>query len=208
MRTSSLHGFTLVETLVAIAILMIVVVTPFYAADHALIASATARDELLANTLAQQAIENVRSLRDGNYLKAYETKTTVDWMNGLDGAAGCFSPKACTIDINEGGGYVSASSCPVVGGVANCSTLPLYSDAPLSGSFPYFMNQQQLGTRTSFVRTVQLYCGSKAVNQAGCVPSAATEIEVVVTVSWVSGLEGAITHKVEVQDYLDNWLPS
>jgi prepilin-type N-terminal cleavage/methylation domain-containing protein len=194
------HAFTLVETLVAIAILLVVVVTPYYAADRALVASAIARDELLANMLGQQAIENVRSIRDSNFLSAYQGSGATDWMSGLDGNGGpqCFSPNFCTIGTSPLTGAVTVQSCS--GG--SCSSTPLYEGSASAQSYPYFFNQAYQGTQTPYVRSIQIFC----VSQAGCVPSTASEVEVVSTVQWTSNIAASKTYSIEVDDFIDNWL--
>jgi len=82
-------GFTLVETLVAITILVIAMVGPLYAVHKSITASNTARDKLIATALAQEGVEYVRGRRDNNYLAGRA------WMAQL---GGCFTPNTCTVD--------------------------------------------------------------------------------------------------------------
>ncbi len=204
MRMNSPHrGFTIVETLVAIAVLMIIVVTPYYAADRALVASETARDTLLGNMLAQQAIENVRSVRDGNFLQSYHGGSQVDWMTGLDTSPNCFYPNKCTVENSPlNNGAVTVQQC-------GSSCTPMTVGSASNSQFPYYYSQTgSAGSPTTFVRSVQLYCGSKTANQSGCNPSASQEIEVVSIVQWTSYAQAAKTYSVEVDDFLDNWLPT
>ncbi len=63
-------GFTLIETLVAISILMVAIVAPMTLATQALSAAFYARDQITAFYLAQEGIEVVRSVRDHNILLA------------------------------------------------------------------------------------------------------------------------------------------
>jgi len=60
-------AFTLVETLVAISILMMSVTGPLYYASESLKAAVYARDQITAFYLAQDAFEQVRKIRDDNY---------------------------------------------------------------------------------------------------------------------------------------------
>jgi Tfp pilus assembly protein PilV len=83
------RAFTLVETLVAISILTLAILGPYEAAQHALIAAYTARDELIASSLAQEGVEYVRSQRDANYLGGQ------DWLTGL---TACLAPQSCGVD--------------------------------------------------------------------------------------------------------------
>ena len=67
--TSESKGFTLIETMVAISILMVAIVAPMSLAAQSLSAAYYARDQITAFYLAQEGIEVVRSVRDTNILK-------------------------------------------------------------------------------------------------------------------------------------------
>ena len=62
------RGMTLIETLVAISILSVAIVAPMSLTMQSLSAAYYARDQITAFNLAQEAIESVRSVRDGNIL--------------------------------------------------------------------------------------------------------------------------------------------
>jgi prepilin-type N-terminal cleavage/methylation domain-containing protein len=74
-------GFTLVETLVAISILMLAILGPLSIATAGLRNSAFARDQITAFYLAQEGIEFVRYARDDNYLRG---AVDADWLEHLD----------------------------------------------------------------------------------------------------------------------------
>lgn len=65
------QGFTLLETLVAIAVLLIAVVGPMSAIGGALSQIGTARDQMIALNLAQEGIEIVRQKRDSNMIACW-----------------------------------------------------------------------------------------------------------------------------------------
>lgn len=71
-----LKGFTLVETLVAVAILTIVIVGPITIAQKGIQNAHFAGDQLTAVFLAQEAVEGVRELRDKEALEAYDAVDT------------------------------------------------------------------------------------------------------------------------------------
>ena len=73
-------GFTLVETLVAISILMISVTGPLYYASESLKAAVYARDQITAFYLAQDAFEQIRKIRDDNIYGSADY-----WYLGLNG---------------------------------------------------------------------------------------------------------------------------
>lgn len=62
------RGFTLIETMVAISLLTIAIVAPMSLTTQSLSTSYYARDQITAFHLAQEAIESVRHVRDGNVL--------------------------------------------------------------------------------------------------------------------------------------------
>lgn len=70
-------GFTLVETLVAIAILLVAVVGPISLIGDAVHNIYYVKDEMIAINLAQEAIEAVRQVRDSNQIAG------VAWLTGL-----------------------------------------------------------------------------------------------------------------------------
>ena len=155
-RSAPLRAFTLVETLVAITVILTALVGPLYAVQQSLAVSRAARDQLVASSLAQEAVEYVRYVRDSNFLNVLKNGSANSWMHGLDGTGGstnCMSAP-CVID-------------PTQATVSRTIT-PLY----LSATGLY--NQAGSGTVTRFTRTVQLaqVAGSPA------------EMTVTVTVTW------------------------
>ncbi|HUO50130.1 MAG TPA: prepilin-type N-terminal cleavage/methylation domain-containing protein [Candidatus Paceibacterota bacterium] len=97
MKTNS-HGFTLLETLVAIAVLMISIVAPMTLAAQSLNAAYYARNQITAYYLAQEAIEVVRSVRDANIL-TIANGGTANLFDGIcPSLAQCTSGYTFTID--------------------------------------------------------------------------------------------------------------
>src|ERR1017187_8643710 len=102
-------GFTLIETLVAIAIITLAVAGPLYTASRAIIAAETSSDQLTASYLAQEGIEYVRLMRDNEYLAVYNTvNASLAWSNFIKGttvpAIGqCIARNICTICLVLGG---------------------------------------------------------------------------------------------------------
>ncbi len=181
-------GFTLVETMVAVTVLAIALVGPFTAVQHALSASYVARDELIASSLAQEGMEYVRSIRDNNYLNGRT------WMDDLSTFTNCFgiNPSGyCTVDPTRGDIHTDSTQNPAMVGYGNINNVP-----PLYLSTIGLYNQQNIGTKTRFTRSVRITClgGSCAT---------ATEVQVVVTVSWISARQ---SYSVTVTDNLRDWL--
>ncbi len=193
-HTHSMKGFTLIETLVAITILMVILVAPFKTAENALTSSYVARDELIANSLAQEAAEYLHGIRGNDYLVVYGGGTA-NWMQGVDGSAGtpnCFSPALCTIDAAPSAA-VHIAQCYAGSGGNTCPTLPLYTT---SGGL--YTQVATNNTITRFYRTIQLcYIGG-----AKC-STPTTEVKTIVTVTWTTSHQA---YSTQVIDYLTNWL--
>ncbi|MBI5077822.1 MAG: prepilin-type N-terminal cleavage/methylation domain-containing protein [Candidatus Yonathbacteria bacterium] len=132
-RLSSSHknsgGFTLVETLVAISILLVAVVGPISLIGDALHKLYYAKDEMVAINLAEEGIEAVRQVRDSNML------TATAWDTGL--GAGDY-----VVNAN------SATSVAFCG--LTCAVQPVYLDAQ------GFYQQSTVLTATPFGRIVTI----------------------------------------------------
>lgn len=80
---STSKAFTLIETLVAISLLTIAIVTPMSLASQSLSTAYYARDQIAAFHFAQEAIEAVRSVRDGHILDNALTGAQSDLLAGI-----------------------------------------------------------------------------------------------------------------------------
>jgi hypothetical protein len=106
-------------------------------------------------------------------------------MFGIDGGTGeinCMSPNRCTVDATRN--TVSQAIVQCTSG--NCTSRPLY----LSSSLPNFYTQTVTGTRTKYVRYIEL------------TQISAYEMKVTATVTWFD--HG--THTITITDVLTNWL--
>ena len=185
MTTTPQRGFTLIETMVAITVLAIALVGPFVAVQSALVGSYTARDQLVASALAQEALEYVRSIRDNNYLNGDR-----DWMDGLD-SLGCYDNPTvyCTVDPTRGDLHNANDAVAAYTSVApgNCASGArcLY----LSSAGLY--NQQLEGSPTRFKRVIQIRHISD------------NEVVVTATVHWVTNNR---PYSITVSDTLRDWI--
>lgn len=96
------HGFTLVETLVAITVLLLVIVGPISAAQKGIQRAYYANEQLSAVFIAQQTIESVRQLRDDQALSVWQSGgDTWDWDADLEcQVEGCpFAPEVVKDNI-------------------------------------------------------------------------------------------------------------
>jgi prepilin-type N-terminal cleavage/methylation domain-containing protein len=98
------RGFTLIETLVAISVLLLSLAGPLTLAAQALSSAYYARDQITAFYLAQEAVEYVRAKRDQNYLAS----PIQPWLNGLDDCVGAL----CNVDFPNFTHTVCTPACP------------------------------------------------------------------------------------------------
>lgn len=91
------RGFSLVEALVAIAILLVAVVGPISIIGNSLHQIYYAKDEMLAINLAQEGIEMVRQKRDSNMLANEAPATVTAWDSGI--TAGTYTVDASSFSI-------------------------------------------------------------------------------------------------------------
>ena len=95
-------GFTLVETLVAITVLLLVIIGPITVAQKGIQSAYYANEQVTAVFLAQEAIEAMRDLRDSAALVAYNTEPggdTWDWASDLNSA--CSDASGCAYDVES-----------------------------------------------------------------------------------------------------------
>lgn len=89
-KTRLAFGFTLIETFVAVSILVFAIAGPMKLVSDALFAGLRAKDQLTATYFAQRTIEGVRNLRD----RALQSGGDMDnWFSDcFDGARCVFDP--------------------------------------------------------------------------------------------------------------------
>lgn len=89
-------GFTIIETLVAVTILMIAMTGPLTIAHRGLLAAAYASQQVTASYLAQDGIEFVKNVKDNNRLKA-EAGQSVNWLTHL---FTCTKSDPCSVETS------------------------------------------------------------------------------------------------------------
>jgi Tfp pilus assembly protein PilV len=168
-----------VETLVAIAILMIAIVVPVYGIQKALEASYVSRDQLIASSLAEEGAEYIYFIRNNNYLYYSRNGSYPDsrgWLSRLGSCISTVNANGCAVDPAQD----SITSCTASGcAVLRLNSSKLYTQV-VSGN-----------TATRFTRTVKI------------TPIGATAARVAVTVSWSTDHRD---YTVTVTDVLYNWL--
>lgn len=188
-RKKIMGGFTLIETLVAVVVLMVAIAGPLTIASKSLQATLIAKDQDTAIYLAQDAIEYIRFARDTNRLSGG------DWLTGSGGGANvvnftpCISTNgsaACYFDsLGNNPNVIIACSgaCPVI----------MYDSG--NDYFTYAATGGNVSA-TVFTRTVQI------ITPVG---GNSNEVEAIAstTVSWSD--TAGLTRQVQVREDLFNW---
>ncbi|MBI1974665.1 MAG: prepilin-type N-terminal cleavage/methylation domain-containing protein [Candidatus Zambryskibacteria bacterium] len=102
------NGFTIIESLVAMAILLAAIAGASAALQTGISSYIFSKDQVIAFYLAQEGFEQVRNIRDENALAGR------DWLTGL---SDCFSPNSCTVSPVENSNVAACGlfgTCPVL----------------------------------------------------------------------------------------------
>lgn len=150
-------GFTLVESLVAIALLITVITAAYAAAQSGLSGAILSKEEVAAFYLAQEGVEEIRNLRDNNSL------TGDNWLAGIaqQSTDNCFYGKACYVDATTN--VLSACTAP--------TSCPVMRQEPTTGLYGY----DSSWLLSPFTRTITL----TQINS--------DEVSILVTVTWSKG---------------------
>lgn len=140
MAAQAQKGFTLVEAMVAIAILSLAVTGPLVIAQKGIDSAIYSRDQVTAFNLAQEAVEYIRNIRDSNRIAGSA------WLTGL---SNCLvsqnAGRPCRIDAQ----YTDTSDPSAVAACPTGSCAALSFD-PSSGLYGYTSGW----TPTAFTREI------------------------------------------------------
>jgi len=142
---SLVSGFTIVETLVSIFIIVTVVTGVFSAVQIGFSTTNTAKNQIKAFYLTQEVAEIIRHKRDGNNILSLQG-TPTNWLSGIANVSGdpCYPGTTCIAEASD----MSLTSCIGVGwGI--CDPLRQHSTSYLYG---YNSGWDQ----TKFTREVQI----------------------------------------------------
>ncbi|MDB5254035.1 MAG: seg [Parcubacteria group bacterium] len=181
MKNKHHSGFTLVETLVAISVLLLSVTGAFSAARNGIISATYSKDQVIAFYLAAEAVEEIRNIRDTNGLNPSHP----GWLTGIAAQASdpCYFGKVCTIDIvnTDVNGNPTIATCS--GGSGTCPVLKL---DPTYGFYGYSAGWKD----TIFNREIKL----KQIN--------ADEVSILVSVIWKKGV---VNRTFNIRENIFNW---
>lgn len=129
-------GFTLLEMLFAVIIFSFALVSLMTIAGKGVVATASARDQLTAEFLAEESLEVARNIRDSNYVNS-----SPSWTDGL---SECIDGPTCDVDYISGGKPV-LTVCPS----NDCRGRVLFNN---SGQF----RPEPVGVATTFWREFKI----------------------------------------------------
>lgn len=179
-RTKNNIGFTLVETMVAVFILSLVIISLMSVVASSLFASRYARDEIIANYLLQEAVDYIRNDRDTTIFLNTSVETEVSWTTFVDKYSACgVENQGCYIDI-----FKSLEDTTSPDNIKQCS----YNPGPEDTTCPKFFFDSNSdssfynyggggGSESNFIRKIVF-----TVN-----PINKNEVIVKVTVYWING---------------------
>lgn len=156
---STSRGFTLIETMVAISILLMSMTSPIIIARQGMISARQARNSITAFYMAQDAIEYIRNVRDSNFLSGQP------WLTSFDP---CLD-NLCQVDTLSDNFTTAFSSCDVANG---CSEINKLVD--VNGNFTFYDYNTDYPS-SGFVRNVKIV----TINQ--------DEVRVEVKILWDKG---------------------
>lgn len=168
------RGFTIVETLVAISILMIAVAGPLVIASKGLRAAVYAKNQMIASYLAQESMETIKNMRDNNIA----LNGPDYWLNNPYDMSGCVR-----VGVNDN------TTCDVSG----TDSIPVVSCANT-------FCQLYLGTN-GYGHTVTSVAGGFGRYFYLYNVTTDKEVRATVVVSWN---DGVLTNEVEISSQLLN----
>lgn len=187
-RLPAAQGFTLIETLVAVFILVTAIAGPLTIASRGLTTALVAKDQVTAFYLAQDAVEYIRYKRDSACLAS--GVSPCDNAVWLSTVSACTGANGCYLDSTEHS-PVSPSACipsACLNGTTFTSSKFLYYDYSNS-RFTYSATVPNI--KQPFARSVII----STINT--------NEVKLKVTVSW-SDTSGVVRSVVVIEDLL-NW---
>lgn len=152
-------GFTIIESLVAITILILAITGALSAMQIGISSYIFSKNEISAFYLAQEGFEQIRNLRDENSLKGQS------WLTAISASVGdpCYFGNVCIVDT------VANTLTRCSGGAGSC---PVLRQNASTGFFGYDASWPTTVFRREIVLT--------SIN--------ANEVSILVTVDWSKGV--------------------
>ncbi len=187
LRTNA--GFTIIEALAAILILVLTMGALFTLASGGIFSARYARNQIIANSLLQESLEAVRNSRDTAVLNGI-----TDWTGWKSGFAsqGCDTEEGCIVDpYAESSGNLLIAPCD-----EQCPNITFYPESNFYGYSENF-NLYPTINRTNEYQTT--YSRKIVFREIG-----SDQVEVIASIGWENGnLPRTLSQSI----LLTNWLP-
>lgn len=177
---ASSGGFSLIETFVAIAILMLALVGPLTLAQQSLSNATVSADQITSYYLAQDAMEYMRNIRDSNI------KSGNGWLDSL----GACLPGPCRIDTSAD---LTVAAAVTACNPSNDTCTLRYDDNSASATFNRYGYDAGFPVLSQFKRYIETESRSGG-----------DEIIVTVTIEWETG---SFDGEFEARQSLFNIIP-
>lgn len=121
-RHTAQQGYSLVETLVAISILLIALVGPITISAKSLQSAYYAQEQVSAQFLAQEGIELIKAIRNDAYIEAIaagDLSGAWDWTTDTR-LSSCFAGSGCNIVLSS---IVAGSPLITIADIQSCSSV-------------------------------------------------------------------------------------
>jgi prepilin-type N-terminal cleavage/methylation domain-containing protein len=194
------QAFTLVETLVAISVLLIAVVAPLTTISEGVLTANIAKDQVTAQYLAQEGVEIVRLIRDTNilngnsWLSSTGTNSNPNFFNCVSTTPG--SPSYCNLSPMSPLTNPSTSACTDPADSSTCSPLNLFDRAP-NGAKTYAYGANGSG---NVMGNWSVTTFKRAISVVEIIPNQEAEVTSIVT--WTTG---SYPRTVTVKERLFKW---
>lgn len=174
-RYADSAGFSLVETLVAITLLLLVMVGPLAITSRTASSATFASEQVVATFLAQEGLEIAQKAREDLVLNstAFDGTRATAWADfvSTSGVYGpCVSSSGCRLELDSLGAVVPPQSCATI---ANCQ---LYLNTA-TGTRSMYTHTGTNATTTPYTRTIKITA----------VPGSPDEVKVESIVTWRTG---------------------
>ncbi|MEI6478987.1 MAG: prepilin-type N-terminal cleavage/methylation domain-containing protein [bacterium] len=172
-------GFTLVETMVAITVLLTTIVGPMEIASKALFSSYYARDQITAYYLAQEGVEYIRNFRDTYYL---QNPAATDWPGAFSNCTVSGTNIGCKFDVSQS--PITMTKCDL-----DCGALNYDSSV---GRYSYLSSGTSKPSKYTRVVTISQDANTDAVF-------------VTSTISWTGSYISGSTKSFTIKESLYKW---
>ena len=182
------EGFTLLEVLIAVTILVFAITATFTSAQTGLQSSQESKNQIISYYIAQEAVEYIRNLRDTNSIVNVTTPT--NWLKDIAENSNSATDDPCAVGTYCVVDTVNSTLTQCAGGLSGCPYL-MQNTTVGNAYLMYGYGPSNVGwVNTTFKRVV-------SIQKIGT-----TEAAVTVTVYWS---RGSFSTSFTVRENIFDW---